>query len=141
MVALEDHGVGAVVLPSLFEEQIVLEAQSIHTTLEAGTDMFGEAGDYFPPLPSYDVGPDRYLTRVEEAKARLEVPVIASLNASSVGGWVRYAKLLEQAGADALELNLYEVHVDPPPDRGGGRGRRRRSGRDGRPRCWRSRWP
>lgn len=113
MVALEDHGVGAVVLPSLFEEQIVLEAQSIHATLEAGTDMFGEAGDYFPPLPSYDVGPDRYLTRVEEAKAKLEVPVIASLNASSIGGWVRYAKLLEQAGADALELNLYEVHVDP----------------------------
>jgi dihydroorotate dehydrogenase (fumarate) len=113
MVALEDHGVGAVVLPSLFEEQIVLEAQSIHATLEAGTDMFGEAGDYFPPLPSYDVGPDRYLTRVEEAKAKLEVPVIASLNASSIGGWVRYAKLLEQAGADALELNIYEVHVDP----------------------------
>jgi dihydroorotate dehydrogenase (fumarate) len=113
MVALEDHGVGAVVLPSLFEEQIVLEAQSIHATLEAGIDMFGEAGDYFPPLPSYDVGPDRYLTRVEEAKAKLEVPVIASLNASSIGGWVRYAKLLEQAGADALELNIYEVHVDP----------------------------
>jgi dihydroorotate dehydrogenase (fumarate) len=113
MVSLEDHGVGAVVLPSLFEEQIVLEAQSIHATLEAGTDSFGEAGDWFPPLPSYDVGPDRYLTRVEEAKARLTVPVIASLNASSVGGWVRYAKLLEQAGADALELNLYEVHVDP----------------------------
>jgi dihydroorotate dehydrogenase (fumarate) len=113
MVALEDHGVGAVVLPSLFEEQIVLEAQSIHSTLEAGTDSFGEAGDWFPPLPSYDVGPDRYLTRVEEAKARLGVPVIASLNASSVGGWVRYAKLLEQAGADALELNVYDVHVDP----------------------------
>jgi dihydroorotate dehydrogenase (fumarate) len=113
MVALADHGVGAVVLPSLFEEQIVLEAQSIHATLEAGTDSFGEAGDWFPPLPSYDVGPDRYLTRVEEAKAALDVPVIASLNASSVGGWVRYAKLLEQAGADALELNLYEVHVDP----------------------------
>jgi dihydroorotate dehydrogenase (fumarate) len=113
MVALEDHGVGAVVLPSLFEEQIVLEAQSIHATLEAGTDSFGEAGDWFPPLPSYDVGPDRYLTRVEQAKAALGVPVIASLNASSVGGWVRYAKLLEQAGADAVELNLYEVHVDP----------------------------
>lgn len=113
MASLEDHGVGAVVLPSMFEEQIVLEAQSIHATLEAGTDSFGEAGDWFPPLPTYDVGPDRYLLRVEQAKARLAVPVIASLNASSVGGWVRYATLLEQAGADALELNLYEVHVDP----------------------------
>ena len=113
LVALEDHGVGAVVLPSLFEEEIVLEAQSLHATLEAGTDSFGEAGDWFPPLPTYDVGPDRYLTRVEEAKARLSIPVIASLNAASVGGWVRYATLLEQAGADALELNLYEVHVDP----------------------------
>jgi len=110
---LEDRGVGAVVLPSLFEEQIVAEARHVDATLETGAGMFGEALDYFPQLPDYDVGPDRYLARVEQAKARVGIPVIASLNATSAGGWVRYAKLLEDAGADALELNIYEVHGDP----------------------------
>ncbi len=110
---LEQSGVGAVVLPSLFEEQIVAESRHIDDTLETGAGVFGEALDYFPPLPDYDVGPDRYLSRVEQAKARVDVPVVASLNASSTGSWVRYATLLEEAGADALELNIYEVHGDP----------------------------
>ncbi len=113
LAELEDHGIGAVVLPSLFEEQIVAESRHIDRTLEAGVGTFGEAADYFPPLADYDVGPDRYLKRVEQAKARVEVPVIASLNATSLGSWTRYAGLLEQAGADALELNIYEVHGDP----------------------------
>lgn len=113
LAELEDHGIGAVVLPSLFEEQIVAESRHIDRTLESGAGTFGEAADYFPPLAGYDVGPDRYLRRVEEAKERVDVPVIASLNASSLGSWTRYAALLEQAGADALELNIYEVHGDP----------------------------
>ncbi len=113
MASLEDEGVAAVVLPSLFEEQIVADEQFLHATLEAGTDLFAEALDYFPPMNDYNTGPDRYLELVERARARLSIPVIASLNASSPGGWIRYAELLRDAGADALELNLYQVHVDP----------------------------
>lgn len=113
MAALEDAGVAAVVLPSLFEEQIEADEQALHDTLEAGTDMFAEALDYFPSMGDYDTGPDRYLAVVEQARARLGIPVIASLNGASMGGWIRYARLLQDAGADALELNLYEVHVDP----------------------------
>ena len=113
MAQLEDGGVAAVVLPSLFEEQIVAEEEILHATLEAGTDLFAEALDYFPPMQDYNTGPERYLDLVEAARARLSIPVIASLNASSVGGWVRYAELLRDAGASALELNLYQVHVDP----------------------------
>lgn len=113
MAALQDHGIGAVVLPSLFEEQIIAEAELVHTTLETGAEMFAEATEFFPPLLDYNTGPDRYLSLVEQAKQRLDIPVIASLNASSLGGWTRYAALLEDAGAEALELNLYEVHADP----------------------------
>ena len=112
MAALEDEGVAAVVLPSLFEEQIVADEEFLHATLEAGTELFAEAIDYFPPMQDYNTGPDRYLELVERARARLSIPVIASLNASSPGGWIRYAELLQDAGADALELNLYQVHVD-----------------------------
>ena len=113
MVALEDHGVGAVVLPSLFEEQIVLEAQSIHATLEAGTDSSARPATTSRHCPPTTWGPTATSPASRRPRPNLEVPVIASLNASSIGGWVRYAKLLEQAGADALELNIYEVHVDP----------------------------
>ncbi len=113
MAALEDAGVAAVVLPSLFEEQVVADEQALHAALEAGTDMFAEALDYFPALGDHATGPDRHLGRVEQAKARLGIPVIASLNGASTGGWLRYAGLLQDAGADALELNVYDVHVDP----------------------------
>jgi dihydroorotate dehydrogenase (fumarate) len=102
---LEDAGVGAVVLPSLFEEQIVFESVEL--------ESFGEALSYFPELDDYNTGPDRYLELIAEAKQKLEIPVIASLNGTSPGGWLEHAKLIEQAGADALELNLYLVAADP----------------------------
>jgi dihydroorotate dehydrogenase (fumarate) len=110
---LEDAGVGAVVLPSLFEEQIVFESVELDRLLETGAESFGEALSYFPELDDYNTGPDRYLELIAEAKQKLEIPVIASLNGTSPGGWLEHAKLIEQAGADALELNLYLVAADP----------------------------
>ncbi len=110
--ALEEAGVGAVVLPSLFEEQIEHEAIDIHELLEHATHSFGEASTWFPELDSYNTGPDAYLEHVRAAKEELQVPVIASLNGVSQGGWVRYARLCEEAGADALELNVYAVEAD-----------------------------
>jgi len=111
--ALEDAGVGAVVLPSLFEEQLTAEAMEIHHWMESGTETHAEARNYFPELPGYDTGPDSYLELVRGAKAALDVPVIASLNGTTPGGWIRHARLIEEAGADALELNLYTVAADP----------------------------
>lgn len=110
---LEDAGVGAVVLPSLFEEQIEHESLQVDRVLETGAEMFGEARTFFPELEDYDTGPDRYLDLVRRAREALEVPVIASLNGTSPGGWVEHARLLEEAGAHALELNLYLVAADP----------------------------
>ena len=111
--ALERAGIGAAVLPSLFEEQIEHEEMDIHDLLEHGTFSFGEASDWFPELDDYSTGPDRYLTHLRNAKAALGVPVIASLNGISPGGWLRYARLCESAGADAIELNVYSVETDP----------------------------
>jgi dihydroorotate dehydrogenase (fumarate) len=111
--ALEDAGIGAVVLPSLFEEQIEHEELALHETLELGAQSFGEALTYFPEMDDYNTGPDRYLELVAEAKRALSVPVIASLNGTSAGGWARYAELLQEAGADAIELNVYAVETDP----------------------------
>jgi dihydroorotate dehydrogenase (fumarate) len=111
--ALDDAGVGAVVLPSLFEEQLTHDSLEIDNMLSTVADSFGEASGFFPDLTDYNTGPDRYLTLVEQAKAAVDVPVIASLNGTTVGGWLRYAKLLEEAGADALELNVYRVAADP----------------------------
>ncbi|HEY5696347.1 MAG TPA: dihydroorotate dehydrogenase-like protein [Acidimicrobiales bacterium] len=110
---LDEAGIGAVVLPSLFEEQIVQEALEVDRMLATGAEAFAEATDYFPELDDYNTGPDHYLARVVEAKAALSVPVIASLNAVSSGGWVRYGRLLADAGADALELNVNIVATDP----------------------------
>jgi dihydroorotate dehydrogenase (fumarate) len=111
--ALEAAGIAAVVLPSLFEEQIEHEQIDLHELLEHQTHSFGEALTWFPELEEYNTGPDRYLEHLARAKAALEVPVIASLNGVSAGGWVRYARLCEDAGADALELNVYAVETDP----------------------------
>lgn len=111
--ALEAAGVGAVVLPSLFEEQIEQEAVEVDRMLATGAEASGEAAGYFPELDTYNTGPDRYLAQVTEAKANLSVPVIASLNATSSGGWVRYGRLLADAGADAIELNASLVATDP----------------------------
>jgi dihydroorotate dehydrogenase (fumarate) len=110
---LEDAGVAAVVLPSLFEEEITNESLAVHHALEAGTGAFAEALDYLPELDSYATGPDRYLELVTAAKRALGVPVIASLNGDTPGGWLDCARWIEQAGADALELNLYQVAADP----------------------------
>ncbi len=113
LVALDAAGVGAVVLPSLFEEQLEHDAMAVHDMLETHADSFGEATSFFPELDDYNTGPDRYLTHVERARSLVSVPVIPSLNGVSIGGWVRYAHLFEQAGADAIELNVYRVAADP----------------------------
>jgi dihydroorotate dehydrogenase (fumarate) len=110
---MEECGAAAVVLPSLFEEEIIHEDSDLVLALEAGSEHFAEALSYFPNLDSYPSTAEYYLSLVHDAKQALQVPVIASLNATSSGGWIRYAKLIEQAGADALELNLYRVAADP----------------------------
>jgi dihydroorotate dehydrogenase (fumarate) len=110
---MEDAGAGAVVLHSLFEEQINLEANALDDALEMGTDVSAEAINVFPDMTRYNIGPDAYLEHIRKAKQALSIPVIASLNGISNGGWVRYAKLMEQAGADALELNIYFLPTSP----------------------------
>ena len=109
---LADAGAGALVLPSLFEEEIIHEQYELTSVLEAGTEHFAEALDYFPALADFPSAPDRYLANLEHTKARVAVPVIASLNAFSPGGWAEYARLLGDAGADAIELNVYRVAAD-----------------------------
>ena len=112
--ALQNAGAAAVVLPSLFEEQIEHEAMEVHRSLEYGAEGFAEAaGGYLPEMTDYNTGPKSYLQLIEDAKAALEIPVIPSLNGTSKGGWTLYAKLFEEAGADALELNIYFVAADP----------------------------
>ena len=109
---LVDAGAGAVVLPSLFEEEVIHEQYELASVLEAGAEHFAEAVDYFPALPDFPSATDRYLARLERTKTTVSVPVIASLNAFSPGGWAQYARLLANAGADAIELNVYRVAAD-----------------------------
>ncbi|HXY19871.1 MAG TPA: dihydroorotate dehydrogenase-like protein [Gemmatimonadales bacterium] len=109
---LEDAGASAVVLHSLFEEQLTRESDALDRALSTGTDSHAEAMSYFPDLVSYNLGPEGYLEHIRKAKAALGVPVIASLNGVSSGGWVGYARKMEQAGADALELNVYFIPTD-----------------------------
>jgi dihydroorotate dehydrogenase (fumarate) len=110
---LEDAGVGAIVLPSLFEEEILNEEIELNRALEAGSEQFAEALGYFPRIDTFKGIGDRYLARLEKTRQGVSIPVIASLNAATTGGWVRYARLMQDAGADALELNLYHVAADP----------------------------
>jgi dihydroorotate dehydrogenase (fumarate) len=110
---LEAAGVGAIVLPSLFEEEILAEEIELNRSLEQGTEHFAEALDYFPAVDGFIGAADRYLDSLERVKAQVAVPVIASLNATSAGGWISYARRIEETGADALELNLYRVAADP----------------------------
>ena len=110
---LEQAGVGAIVLPSLFEEEILAEELELGRVLEQGTEQFAESLGYFPRMDRFVGVADRYLASLERVKAAVGVPVLASLNASSGGGWVRHAQRIEAAGADALELNLYHLAVDP----------------------------
>jgi len=112
IVQLEDAGIGAVVLPSLFEEQLRVESESLDLDLSRGVDEFPEATTYFPNLTNYNMGPDGYLELIQNAKRRVRIPIIASLNGSTPGGWLSYAKDMEQAGASAIEMNLYTVECD-----------------------------
>jgi dihydroorotate dehydrogenase (fumarate) len=110
---LEQAGVGAIVMPSLFEEEILAEEIELTRSLEQGTEVFAEALDYFPAVQSFAGTADRYLAALERVKAATTIPIIASLNATSLGGWVSHARRLQEAGADALELNLYHVAANP----------------------------
>ena len=110
---LADAGVGAVVLFSLFEEQLRREAAQNAALAEAGTESFAESLSYFPAEAEADPGPRRYLSLLERAAAAVDIPVIASLNGSTTGGWTGYAAALEQAGAAAIELNIYHLPGDP----------------------------
>lgn len=109
---LEDSGAGAAVLPSLFEEQIEFEEWSFGGLVDFGANSYAEATSYFPEMDTYNAGPDDYLESVEQARAAVSMPVIASLNGVTPGGWTRYAKLMEEAGASALELNMYNLVTD-----------------------------
>ena len=113
---VEDAGASAIVMPSLFEEEIIHEEIELNRALEAGSEHFAEALDYFPDVGRVATAGDRYLAKIEALKAQSSVPVIASLNATSAGGWIEHASRIEEAGADALELNLYHVAADPARD-------------------------
>jgi dihydroorotate dehydrogenase (fumarate) len=109
---LEEAGASAVVLPSLFEEQIVHDENEISKLYENQTESFAESLTHFPELANYNTGTTEYLEKVSAAKNALKIPVIGSLNGTSVGGWTGYAKSIEDAGADALELNIYFIPTD-----------------------------
>jgi dihydroorotate dehydrogenase (fumarate) len=109
---LEDAGASAIVMHSLFEEQIHQEMHQLDHYLNYGVNSFAEALDYFPDLGHYNLGSDAYLTLISEAKAALDVPIIGSLNGVSPGGWTNHAQKIQEAGADALELNIYYVAAD-----------------------------
>ena len=113
MKRLEDAGCSAIVMHSLFEEQIVNESKQLDHYLSYGEQSYAEALSYFPEADSYRVGPEGYLDRIASAKGSLGIPIIGSLNGVSRGGWVDYARRIQQAGADALELNIYMLPTDP----------------------------
>ena len=110
---MEDAGAAAVVLHSLFEEQITLESNELDRFLSAGESVGAESTTQFPDMLGYNRGPEAYLKHIRKVKEAVHIPVIASLNGTSVGGWLKYAEAMQQAGADALELNIYYIPVDP----------------------------
>jgi len=110
---LADAGAGALVMYSLFEEQITHESRELDHFLGKGADAYAEATSYFPEMETYNLGPEGYLAHLAAAKKAVPIPVIGSLNGISPGGWTSYAKRIEEAGADALELNLYFLSTDP----------------------------
>lgn len=109
---LEDAGASAIVMYSLFEEQITHESHELDHFLERGTHSYAESLSYFPDLDHYNLEPEQYLEHLQRVKQAVAIPVIGSLNGISSGGWVEYARKIEQAGADALELNIYYVPTD-----------------------------
>jgi len=113
LTRLQDAGVGAVVLPSLFEEQIEHEEMATHNLMLYGAELSPEARGFFPEMQAYETGSAKYLKLIGEARKALSVPVIASLNGYTPGGWTRIAKQCEEAGASAIELNVYFLAADP----------------------------
>jgi dihydroorotate dehydrogenase (fumarate) len=109
---MEDAGAAAVVLYSLFEEQLRQDRLELNQNLQQGTESFAESLTYFPDAGEYHLGPEEYLKHIAAAKKATHIPIIASLNGSSVGGWTDYARQIQQAGADALELNIYYIPTD-----------------------------
>ena len=109
---MEDAGISAVVMYSLFEEQITHDSLAFNYFMEQGTERFAESLDYFPDLDRYNVGPDQYLEQIRKNKEAVDIPVIASLNGVSNSGWADYARKFQEAGADALELNTYYIPTE-----------------------------
>ena len=116
---LERAGIAAVVMYSLFEEQIIYDSLRLDRDLSQGTESFAEALTFFPDLASqgdlnqYSIGPDDYVENLHKLKQAVDIPIIGSLNGVTNGGWIEYARKIESAGADALELNIYNLSTDP----------------------------
>jgi dihydroorotate dehydrogenase (fumarate) len=113
---LEDAGAAAIVMHSLFEEQVEMEQGRTLYDIESNVNSFAEASSFFPRPADFPLGPDAYLNQIRRIKQAVKVPVIASLNGITASGWLEYARLIEQAGADALELNVFYVANDPTED-------------------------
>lgn len=113
---LEDAGASAITMHSLFEEQLVAEQMAAHKHIDTFSGLNAEAGDWFPATSDFVLGPDQYLEQIRKIRAAVKVPVIGSLNGATPGGWIDYAKMIQQAGASALELNLYALPSDPSQD-------------------------
>jgi dihydroorotate dehydrogenase (fumarate) len=113
---LEDSGASCITMHSLFEEQLVAEQMAAHRHLDAWQELNAEAQGWFPATSDFTLGPDAYLEQIRKIRAAVKVPVVGSLNGTTPGGWLEYAKLIEQAGANALELNLYAMPSDPQQD-------------------------
>jgi len=111
--ALEDHGAAAIVMPSIFQEQIETEDEERERMLGAGADSFPETLRYFPPVTEYRTSTDKYLETIAAARAAVDIPVVASLNGATESGWIDHARLLQQAGASAIELNIFFIPSDP----------------------------
>jgi dihydroorotate dehydrogenase (fumarate) len=111
--ALEEAGASAIIMYSLFEEQIEHEALELDYLTTVGSESYAEATSYFPHAHEYHSGPEEYLEHIQKAKRAVNIPIIGSLNGVSPGGWLEYAKNIEQAGADGLELNIYYIPTDP----------------------------
>jgi dihydroorotate dehydrogenase (fumarate) len=112
ILRMEDAGISAVVLHSLFEEQIEIESHELDRFLSDGAGSYSESTSYFPDLTAYNIGPDAYLQHIRACRERVSIPVIASLNGITDGGWVEYARMIEEAGASALELNIYHLSTE-----------------------------
>src|SRR5690348_8874414 len=110
---LEDAGASAIVLYSLFEEQLRLEEMDLEYHLNAGTESFAESITYFPQASEFHTGPEGYLNHIRKVKSSTSIPIIASLNGSTLGGWTKFAAEIERAGADAIECNIYYIPTDP----------------------------